>query len=853
MFIKTDEEFLLRRLGRNEVMLFLGAGFSTLASNKAKVPLPTGSQFCQILWSFMGLDGEWDKTTPLNSLYELLLSRGIAKERIREMLIQTFEVREYSKTYNSLLLPFWYKIYTLNIDNLVEKIYFDSSRSTKSIRYPFDHYEERDQTLESTLIVHLNGRIPCDPEDIIFGKSQYAAASIDIQPLYHQFVNDFSVYPTIFLGTQIEEQLLDQYIQVRQRKKSEHKELRPKSFLITKNIPNAKVELLKIYNIVAIDASVEDFLAWLSSKSEEIPDRLETLSITQPSFHSLITKVAFPNRLKEAIEDFAVCFKKVPIDLKDAKPNKRGFLLGSSPAWGDIISGIDAPRLVTTDVNNDIEETFKSRKTLQLYALTGSAGSGKSTILKRLGLTLTRNGRTVFFSYSESIPEIDSIVKTLEHLKERVILIFDNADLIISNLPRLLGRLENINQPPVVVLGIRSHFFDMLNGNLKSMHDIKRFQVRDLQRQEVISILKVLEDNGVLGTLKGLTQPQRINEIEKRAKKQLLVAMKEATTGRNFDEIILDEFNEIEPKEAKVLTLCVAIATEAGFTVAKNDFVGFSRTTPNEALNFLEECLIDVVLKVGALDSKLMLRHRVIADVILTNADPSDLSEAYIRILTTLAGEINKNDYLSGNRKFVLYKSIINHKRIYQRFGRRIESTREIYESIKPYFNDDFHFWLQYGSLELEGVNGDLTFAENYLNQANSLKPDNFFVQNTLAHLYFKQSLEVESISIAKELRETASTILFEQFRSNKYDDSHCYHIYCAGEYKWLLQWVTDLEELRQNLTSLLKICQEAVKKNPYNKIINYVHDTVSRAHLLVGLNRQVEIPTLMDDLDNSK
>ncbi|MFZ2905343.1 MAG: hypothetical protein WAZ98_03970 [Cyclobacteriaceae bacterium] len=108
-------------------------------------------------------------------------------------------------------------------------------------------------------------------------------------------------------------------------------------------------------------------------------------------------------------------------------------------------------------------------------------------------------------------------------------------------------------------------------------------------------------------------------------------------------------------------------------------------------------------------------------------------------------------------------------------------------------------------------------------------------------------------VAHAKELREEASTILFEQFRSNKYDDSHCYHIYCAGEYKWLLQWVTDIEELRQNLTSLLKICQEAVKKNPYNKIINYVHDTVSRAHLLVGLNRQVEIPTLMDDLDNSK
>ncbi len=40
---------------------------------------------------------------------------------------------------------------------------------------------------------------------------------------------------------------------------------------------------------------------------------------------------------------------------------------------------------------------------------------------------------------------------------------------------------------------------------------------------------------------------------------------------------------------------------------------------------------------------------------------------------------------------------------------------REVYDSISLYFNDGAHFWLQYGSLEVEGRGRDLSLAENYL------------------------------------------------------------------------------------------------------------------------------------------
>ena len=80
----------------------------------------------------------------------------------------------------------------------------------------------------------------------------------------------------------------------------------------------------------------------------------------------------------------------------------------------------------------------------------------------------------------------------------------------------------------------------------------------------------------LIGKLKGMTQDQRISEFESKANKQLLVAMREATSGRGFNEIIEDEFKSLTPAEAQTLYLCVALATEAGYRLTLQEFVGCS-------------------------------------------------------------------------------------------------------------------------------------------------------------------------------------------------------------------------------------------------------------------------------------
>ena len=73
MFKKDDEKYLKRLIARNEVILFLGSGFSLNATNKLGEKFPTGKILAEKIWSFLGYTGDYDGTS-LPELYQVLIS-----------------------------------------------------------------------------------------------------------------------------------------------------------------------------------------------------------------------------------------------------------------------------------------------------------------------------------------------------------------------------------------------------------------------------------------------------------------------------------------------------------------------------------------------------------------------------------------------------------------------------------------------------------------------------------------------------------------------------------------------------------------------------------------------------------
>jgi len=368
--------------------------------------------------------------------------------------------------------------------------------------------------------------------------------------------------------------------------------------------------------------------------------------------------------LKSTLYSFSTSFKRVPTEYA-IKDKRSAYLLGANPTWNDIHSELDIPRTITSDIYTDIYKYCIDKtenRAQKIISLSGTAGSGKSTIIRRLGLQLSRNGVTVFISDSDTLAKPHELYNILEAISETVVLIFDNSTLMLHQINSLLTQFAQLKFPPVLLLSLRTNQINRLNSIIDTdIIDFLHYRTPNLDDIEIELLISKLDENNLLSRLKGMNDLQRFREFKNKAKKQILVAMKEATNGIPFNKIIENEFEEINPFEAKVLCICIALNTELGFYNTRQDFVGFSKVNHNESLSYLNDTLAGTLLNIGDNNERFMIRHRILADFMIKHCASLDmLKEAYIRVLSVLAPElVNSNTY---NRKFNLYKSLINHK-----------------------------------------------------------------------------------------------------------------------------------------------------------------------------------------------
>lgn len=847
MFDKDDEKYLIRQLSNNQVILFLGSGFSFDVKNKLNENFPTGRILGKKIWEFLNYDGEYDDTS-LPEMFQAFLSKGIKRDLKTQFLENNLTSNEIPDTYNFITKPYWFKIYTTNIDDIISKIYKRNSKNIKELQYPIDQYAERDQSLEQTQLVYLHGKLPCNPNDLIFSHQQYAKAQLTHEPLYGQFVYDYSTLPVIFLGTDLNEPLFERYIVAREGRFG-LKERRPKSYIILPTLSQVKADNLKSnYNVHYIKGTTNDFLVWLQSIVASLPEKNEILKKTFPNLLNIAEYAEVSGISLKTITQFARCFTRVPKELKPIK-ERSGFLIGTSPRWNDILLNLDIPRTITNKIVDEIEKRFDKKlitQKTQLYCITGYAGSGKSTILKRLGITLSQQGRTAFLSYSDYITRKDDIINVLSSINDRVVLMFDNSKNAISQLPDLINAFNaELKYPPLIILATRTNYLDTFDYYLnKDIVDIIKFPIPNLDDDEIKNLIAKLEENNLLGILSGMSKYQRIREFENRANRQILIAMKEATNGRSFNDIIKDEFYSLQPEEVKILCICLALNTELGFTNSKQDLVGFSNASKIEVLNYFETILQGTILNVGD-SGRFMLRHKILADYFIKYCTtPQMLKESYIRVLSVLAPElINRK---GPSRIFNLYKALINHKVLYRRFKGEIEMAREVYDSISEYFKTDAHFWLQYGSLEVEGKGGDLLLAQNYISQAESLAPKSSYVQTAKCNLFYKQAKSANSIEEAVEYKFKADQLAQSLILKYGKEEQIIFHIYCGGRYSYASKWIKDKTEKKEELLELKSSIKTGLSFHPFSKKLRLISDAIERAYLQLGIQDDLEDPPIL-------
>jgi tetratricopeptide (TPR) repeat protein len=449
----------------------------------------------------------------------------------------------------------------------------------------------------------------------------------------------------------------------------------------------------------------------------------------------------------------------------------------------------------------------------------------------RTACNLAVEGRRVFYAKGLERLDLNGVVELAKdpNAKNEGLFVF------IDLMARQVGSIDQVRakltecKNLTLVLGERSNTY---YSRCQAVADFDPVEVRmpDLVEEDVHAILERLEHFGFLGALRGKPTEEQVQAFMERAKKQLLVAMREATSGQGFDAILRSEFGDL-PDVAKLAYTICCLAVSAG--------------APGVYRRHLAPCLSDSEFRKGVVindllrgvlvpanDTGTMLkpRHRLIAFWIATEVAPQAVKqEATSVFLRQIASDIVPNEIRRRSPPYLAYRGMINSEGLFEVFNGNMELVLALYEDLHSYYGQDFLFWLQRGMAHARA--GELDVAENFLNQSLSINPSSHQTLHHLGIIYLMQAAKSVNPSTAQERANDGIGILATQIRERGDYDSYPYCAYLTYVVRWyqaagLLIASNEWEALR-------RVGVEATRKYPKDEVVKESTKEVEKLYMM--------------------
>lgn len=316
-------------------------------------------------------------------------------------------------------------------------------------------------------------------------------------------------------------------------------------------------------------------------------------------------------------------------------------------------------------------------------------------------------------------------------IQERIYLFVDNARDNISELEYFIEKSRKARLPITIISAERINEWNIgcerLDRFVSNIYILKY-----LSRKEIEKLISLLKENNSLGHLKGLSEEEQIKSFEKRAGRQLLVALHEATLGRPYEDIIVDEYNEIRPQKAQLIYLSVCFLNRLNILV-RSGLISRLYGIPFEEFrnNFFKplEHVVQVIDKDKMKDYHYAARHTQIAEIVFSRilTSPDDRFNEYVRILNVLN--------LSFDSDREAFRELIKGRVLIDLFN-DYHSVIQIFKVAESIAFDDPYLYHQMGIYEMQRPNGNLDNAQKHLLKARELDERDSTIIHSMAELY---------------------------------------------------------------------------------------------------------------------
>ena len=809
-------------MSRGQLVLFTGAGFSGGARARSGDSMPMSTELRDLLLGIAYPGEPVDSAATLGDAFAVALRadrRAVETLLATRLSVDPASLPDYYRLYFSM--P-WCRIYTLNVDDLdvAAANRFDLTRRLVPVSATGSEGTDPSTTAGGPIleVVHLNGMIGGSPERLTFSEQQYAERSVAHDSWYARCAADVRSRPVVYVGTTLHESALWHHIEMRRRQRVESEVLPPGSVLVTKGLSRARADLLAAFNVDWVDWTAEEFATQVLAV---VGDDAAKGHVFLRSHDASTGRVGIP----------------LVSELAAERPTlQTDYLLGAEPHWSDLLSGRAIARSSDADVMATASGILNGTTTRTALLVTGTAGSGKSTALMRLALEVSNSGVPVLWIDRDSTVSPGNVRKRLNEFDGPLLMAIDDADTFGYQLTVLLRDLVPSRERLLVAFAVRSGKVDHLLQPLARSKEvaITEHVIPNLTDADIDGLISVLDRNNRLGILKGAPDSQRRRAFSEKAGRQLLVAMIEATSGELFEEKAVHELNELEGLQ-QFLYAAISVATTHRHYLTKDEAILACSGLAGDPIDAVSRLVTRHLVVANPPDYQHKARHRVIAEVVSEQLKKQgQLAPVLKGLVTAIASKVE----LAGDRRGRLWRFLIrlvNHDYLHNAIG--INDARLIYEAIESLLADDYHYWLQRGSLEVE--HGDLRRAELFLNQSRSLAQDDYRVDTEYAYLLLRKAIDSPLDTRAVRWMDEGTQLLEGVIAARGEQDSYCFHVLGAQGLSWARRGPHSPEEKRRLLTYYMNVVQQGLKKHPLQRDLAQLHTDIKQDYLQTVVRKQ--------------
>ncbi|RBP18145.1 SIR2-like protein [Roseiarcus fermentans] len=726
---------LKQEVGSGNVALFLGAGASKGAAYSPPTPeMPLGGELRNLICDRF-LNGE-SKDRTLSTVASYVNNEygpGQLETWLGALLAQ------YRPSTGHLLLPKfrWQAIYTLNYDLLIEDAYKDDKLSMQQLSkwYKNDNSMDRSmRAMESPVPLYkLHGTIDQFSDltaPIVLSQEGFLLWREGRERLYNRLRESIAEYPIVFAGTALGDPHIQELLNVETGR-------RPMQYMVDPYLNRHDEQLFSSKRITPIKASFDEFMAALDAAIPTINRRLTAIhaGAIQHSIQRFFRSNNMPTPqimsfLTNNVEHVFAGIASTPL-------SPELFYKGESQSWSPIEQQLDFSRTNYESVMLKVLAIgSKSDASVDILAIKGVAGSGKSVFLRRVAYDLaTTHGLLVLFCPPRAFLEADRIREIYEVTRLRLVVVIDHA---ADQMKVITDIADQLNQAGIPITMIVADSEAAWGSYIQDFGErlAFTFTLRLLEPREIVDLISRLERHHCLGILTDVTPEQRLRAFKEVADRQLLVALYQATQGKDLEKIILEEYERIAQPDAQELYLLVATLNQfrtpvrAGlirrltgvrFQDFERDFLG-----PLTGIVHAER---DPILK----DMVYRTRHPYIAEILFRNVldTTSKQVNQYLRILDGMDPSYS-SDY-EALRKMVSYRNV-------RSLTASLAERRQILDAAEKATQADPFILQQRALLEMNDPKGNLSSAGRYLERALAVRPRDASLRHTKATLLQREA-----------------------------------------------------------------------------------------------------------------